>query len=134
MRLYKNRKISIGSISTGTMRTEDLIPTFLDTLAYYAPRTAEHIIRKYDVLLDALNHIAPPFAHFGSHPGDGADYGFWYDDFDELIQDGTLLQFDDATRNPTRVELQGYTHYARVSDHGNITIYNRAHRFVCAIV
>lgn len=163
MRLYKNRKISIGSISTGTMRTEDLIPVFLDTLAYYAPRNAEYIIRKYEipytkhstneelaawcdtdtaayvlneVLFYELDYIAQslPFTWFGTHPGDNSDYGFWRMDIYELIQDGDLLRFDDATRNPTRAELQDYTHYARVNDHGNITIYNRVHRFVCAIV
>ena len=104
----KKQYANLGSISTGTMRNEDLIPDFLDTLEtlanlnkckrhhkckrhltlideienridtipdYYNTEDAD--IDLNEDLFDALNEYAPPHAYFGSHPGDGSDYGFW---------------------------------------------------------
>ena len=91
------------SLSHATMRNEDLIPCFADFLrdhaecwpyaepvnacdhlfdetGYYDPELAEYLL---DDLFSALNEIAPDGCYFGSHPGDGSDYGFWEieDDF-----------------------------------------------------
>jgi hypothetical protein len=82
-----------GSISSGTMRPEDLIPTFADTLkeldtdgAYSDLIKEVGTLTKYDTdeadfilsdLFDALDALAPAGCYFGAHPGDGADYGFW---------------------------------------------------------
>lgn len=97
------KSASPGSVSWGTMRTQDLIPKFLDVLRqldspYYEafvsspfPRIPEdawddenhswweseeaHYL--LDELFDALDAHAPDGHYFGSHPGDGCDYGFW---------------------------------------------------------
>lgn len=89
------------SVSHGTMRPQDLIPSFLDELrlldsAAYAQMVAGSAVPAYvwedsdsdwwhsddahsvlDSLFDALNECAAEGFYFGSHPGDGSDYGFW---------------------------------------------------------
>lgn len=85
-----------GSVSSGTMREEDLVPAFLSVLRELDPKTAETLekeleeIRKdhdwdseeislflNETLWDAMDACSPDGWYFGSHPGDGADYGFW---------------------------------------------------------
>jgi hypothetical protein len=85
-----------GSVSSGTMRTEDLIDAFVPVLealdakhGVHAALIAEVLaIEDFDsevededglleALFDALNECAPEGYYFGSHEGDGADYGFW---------------------------------------------------------
>ena len=94
-------KATIGSVSHGTMRCEDLIPAFLGELAaiegntkrvqdwkaeYEAEDGGEnpHAIPRVEVmdeildeLFNALDEHSPEGCMFGSHPGDGSDYGFW---------------------------------------------------------
>lgn len=83
----------IGSISHGTMRREDLIPTFVAELKRHqtAEQYAELIAHAESIvdfddeaagdvlcdLFDALDEVAPEGTYFGAHPGDGSDYGFW---------------------------------------------------------
>lgn len=95
-----------GTVSRGTMRTEDLIPTFMSHLFKEDPKKARMIWKKYPNLLHALcdkqagiesdwweseeaydilnndlfdemQNYAPEGHYFGSHPGDGSDYGYW---------------------------------------------------------
>lgn len=90
----------LGEVPSGTMRTEDLIPAFLDVLMMHAPaRYAELSADEptwgdadddyadpedasawlNDVLWPAMEELAPPFAYFGASEGDGACYGYWPD-------------------------------------------------------
>jgi hypothetical protein len=98
---------TIGTVSAGTMRSEDLIPAFTEVLdelrdpdnQFHAALVKEsnglikndledaEMLWNPDVLdwfraklSDALNEYAPPYSYFGSHPDFGADYGFWVDD------------------------------------------------------
>lgn len=106
--------IQTGSVSHGTMRSEDLIPCFLSVLDdckqdyalsvrpggelescerigkldsmmgdierraesedYYESEDADYDL---EWLFDTLGEFAPEGFYFGSHPGDGSDYGFW---------------------------------------------------------
>lgn len=86
----------IGSVSEGTMLTEDLLDTFAGELSYHMKRmrltrdqrkrfnTLLLECREFDdaeeyvsELFDALDEIAPPYCYFGAAEGDGASYGFW---------------------------------------------------------
>lgn len=77
------------TISHGTMRPEDLIPKFLEVLEELNPKVSESAKRWNELaiqeaqsqflseLFDLLDQEAPKGFYFGSHPGDGSDYGFW---------------------------------------------------------
>jgi hypothetical protein len=82
-----------GSISTGTLRPEDLISAFrpvlhelnpdqlkvLDTTPY-GPDPMEYL----NDLVEAIEAATPEGYRFGSHEGDGADFGFWEVDESDL--------------------------------------------------
>ena len=99
-----NTPVPDTSIIHGTMRTQDLIPALLEAVQDYAPDHYEQIMvapfpfipsyvqdegdnapwwdseearDKLEELFDILNEHAPENCYFGSHPGDGSDYGFW---------------------------------------------------------
>jgi hypothetical protein len=136
----------IGSVSTGTLRPEDIIPDLIDLLRDLRgslPRriaadwrelerfynldncTPDQDQDAHDIedhlaerLYDEINAILPPFLYCGSIEGDGADIGVWPDwcAIDAARQDGEL---------PDRYDLPaGYSGLALdVNDHGNATLY-----------
>lgn len=84
------------SVSHGTLRTQDLIETFVDFLKAHSTEAShqdviaegEHIISQNvcnddaqwflcEELWDAMQDMAPEGCVFGSHLGDGSDFGFW---------------------------------------------------------
>lgn len=94
----------IGSVSHGTMRPQDLIPTFFRVLGVLDPEALGQIEENCNVhvkslleleddhpwwnseaaswllneyLFNALNEYAPEGRYFGSRHGGGSDYGFW---------------------------------------------------------
>lgn len=83
------------SVSSGTLKSEDLIPKFLGVLKTYGKDKYDAYIKEnpevedwenlddetmgwvVDELADLLNEIAPDGCYFGASEGDGADFGFW---------------------------------------------------------
>jgi hypothetical protein len=87
------------SISHATMRPEDLIPCFISAIREIDTTIENQLSTKLDYieseaekddyyesedcqydlewLFDALDSYSPNGFYFGSHPGDGSDYGFW---------------------------------------------------------
>lgn len=142
----------IGTVSSGTMREEDLVPDFVWKLRQLAKR-AKYVDAKTrrehrklcseiearmeqdgyyesddaaedlnECLFDALDTYAAPYFYFGSHPGDGSDYGFWLiEDFEESF-DG--LKVEDLADVPK--DYRGEV--AVVNDHGNVTLYSKSAR------
>jgi hypothetical protein len=125
----------IGTIIHGTCRSEDLIPAFAAELATHDADNAliaeaaafnfdsEHDAELTNDLIDALSEHAPPYAYFGSHEGDGSDYGFWPDI--ESLEDSArhepdcVLKVSDTGDVPST--FRGYVMH--VNDHGNVTLY-----------
>ena len=135
---------SIGSISSGTLRTEDLLSSFAFELEDLVQRNASAWWRPFgrqlrdaymsligaarevdpdseaaldvvEELADALAAFAPPYCYFGAHADDAAAYGFWLSDMDDF--DG--LRVADTSEVP-----KGYSgDVLHVNDHGNITLY-----------
>ena len=145
----------LGSISTGTLRNQDLIPAMLNTLDTLVDKdtlestyknleclelveywnghsgevvctdedsdywTSEEAMEDFDMLVDALQECCPAYVHFGSHEGDGADFGFW-PDIDRLEAD---MQ-DSEYRYEDQVLLPDEGILVQISDHGNVTVMN----------
>ena len=88
----------------GTHRPQDLIPAFINTLSVVWPEAYEGYMTsvfppipayvmdegddsawweyedayyQIETLIDLLNEAAPEGCYFGTHPGDGSDFGFW---------------------------------------------------------
>ena len=128
-------QFQLGSISTGTLRTEDLLEAFANTLQQFNrthPLLGEYLDihandawdsdKAADLLnegfFNALQEICPPFVYFGTLEGDGADFGFW-PDMDALDDAMHYGGGSDADGNITLSE-DGVI--IQVADHGNVTV------------
>jgi len=140
----------LGSISHGTLRTEDLLQSFASALEgmslvngdYYSrpenfterdklnalvgeaqdqwtedgtelqdEERAQEIVSE---LQDALEQFAPPYCYFGTHEGDGSDFGFWPSM--EQIEELPCVEDSDEAK-----ELGEDCRH--VNDHGNVTVF-----------
>ena len=146
----------LGSVSSGTMRPEDLIPVFFDLVVELDGRDGPHalLLRAMSDRIDTdgyyetegawwdlddlqgwLDAFVPPYCYFGAHEGDGADYGFWisWDSLREAEHDGEVIRVDDPGEIPVKNDgtspylAWGEASYAfHVDDHGRATLYDRA--------
>ena len=146
-------QFQLGSISTGTLRPEDLIPAFTytmgelthDPVSNLSKYPTEAMAKLWDEaihligtdqwwtldpedsgvdgllndLTDALNELCPPFVYFGTHEGDGADFGFWVD-MDRLEEEMRSTTSDFQADNCWTLADDGVI--VNVSDHGNVTV------------
>lgn len=131
-------KATVGSISHGTLRTEDLLEAFRSELDYisnvqahretldavtafqtaasyypelYETETASEIL---ECLTSYLEELAPAYCYFGAHEGDGSDFGFWPSR--EAIEELPRIQNVEGEDVPAE-------DHAYVNDHGNVTVY-----------
>lgn len=129
---------NFGSVSSGTMRPEDLIPTLISELKRQKPLARRHrrLIREInqqmnagdyfetedadfdlDSLFDALSEYAPAYFYFGAHPGDGSNYGYWLSEC--FAEDFDGMKVSDLSEVPTGFSGE----VLNVNDHGNMTVY-----------
>ena len=146
-------QFQLGSISTGTLRTLDLLEAFASEaearcgdMATKAVSTAriyldpdaivddEQAQETLDELRFLLEDSCPPFVYFGTHPGDGADFGFWPDmnRLDEELYNQTGAPHLDKVPSYClpmhqdypygEIELKDDNVIVQLSDHGNVTV------------
>lgn len=141
------KQAKLGSVSSGTLRPEDLIPAFVAELRRYRPRGRlplqlhKSVIQALAVrpgsnlicdpndtvndLMDALEQYAPNYGYFGTNDGDGADFGFWLcTTWQQDARENGALFVSDLSEVPER----HYGEVVVVNDHGNATLYYRTKR------
>lgn len=133
----------VGTVSHGTMRSQDLIESFTSELRSLGHRSRDltKIEKRYNTaingqygdndayfdnevsswdlesLFNMLNSHALPYMYFGSHPGDDSDYGFW-------ISESVEYDYDGLKVSDTSEVSDSYTgEVLHVNDHGNMTLY-----------
>lgn len=148
--------LTIGTISHGTLRNEDLASAIHAALKSQGHKESDMLMRELrgianalvddndsEILsdgIDALNYHVPMFCYAGFHPGDGSDLGVWPDHemIESAIADGDAIQISDLADLDSLAisELQGANVAILVNDHGNISVYqlNLAAQLIWACV
>lgn len=151
---------TLGSISHGTLRSEDLLETFGKELEWQIQRNGEYFSKpenfterdrlnnlacealdcwlddgetldpaKEDLIAELINETLPdalqsfcaPYCFFGAHHGDGADFGFWLSDIEDIKEQ---VEFSSSKEQ----EEPGSTYrgeWLHVNERGNCALYVR---------
>lgn len=145
-----NEAMQPGSISHGTMRNEDVLPSIMSTLFKEDPQKAREIWQENpdffealcdkasgidnpwwnsedanyisEELFDVMNDYSPEGHYFGSHPGDGSDYGYWPDDehLDDVVGESIRRAINELDFSTKFSAYQGSRRKGRVRQHQNI--------------
>lgn len=150
-------KAQVGSISSRTLRTPDLLEAFGWELQHLDGATAAHLALAEEArarahyftwndlpegeeveetendellveeLFDALQELAPAYCSFGASEGDGANFGFW----------PSIDAIEELPRvsDPSEVPAGGTGEdVAFINDHGNITVYGAEGHIILELV
>lgn len=139
----------LGSVSSGTLRTEDIMVACLDvadtlTLTSNDRKTVQKIRKDWNhlkkehgdfpmddlpqvveddlqqILIPLLNYYSPPFCYFGSNQGSSADIGWWVvRDLEEEVDEHGGIYTNDLDK--VTPEYCGFV--VVVNDHSNMTLY-----------
>lgn len=146
-------QFQLGSISTGTLKIDDLLEATATTLNNLGSTvTTDTHTWEYDdemllsIYMEALNELCPPFVYFGTHPGDGADFGFWPDmnRLDEELYNQTGAPHLDKVPSYClpmhqdypygEIELKDDNVIVQLSDHGNVTVMDMERNVIWSVV
>jgi hypothetical protein len=135
-------QFQLGSISHGTLRTQDLLEAFANTLQQFNrthPLLGEYLDihandawdsdKAADLLnegfFNALQTLCPPFVYFGTLEGDGSDFGFW-PDWNALEECHHDTEGEHVCRSNSAI--------IQVNDHGNVTVMDLERNVIWSVV
>ena len=135
--MNRDTQIEFGTVSHGTLRNEDILPALIDVLVDLNDAAAGRALAEIDAIeesgdwdgdrpywlldrvIEQLQKYAPEFSYFGTHPGDGSDFGYWpdTDHIEVSIADGDAIAVSDLAEIPA--DYVGLVFIQ--NDHGNLT-------------
>jgi len=115
-------QFQLGSVSTGTLRPEDLLPVFYATIANLGGKSRTPSTNdpneRIEEAIEILQELCPPFVYFGAHPGDGADFGFWPDW--EALTEAMKAAYSEYSKG--QYKLEEYNVIVQIIDSENIIV------------